>query len=361
MGEQQSKILVVDHEQEPLRGVASWLADVGYLPVITAQASEARRLLSTDTYDLVISDFTMPGLPGSDAMALARASDANTAVLLTISFEERDAVAPVLAQGAYGYVMKPWTRTDLLMHAAKALEHRRLMILGQEHESRVSTAVRVKTRDIMEREEEIVFRLVAALGTRSDESRQHIRRVGLNAALVAKHLGWSPDAVDDIRLAASMHDIGEIGVPDSILLKPGKLFPEEFALIKKHTEIGASLLDGSNTNMLRMATDIALCHHEKWDGSGYPRGLSGTDIPEAARIVAVVDVYDVLISERVYRPPLPEDESYSIMLANRGKYFEPRIVDCFLRLIPEIELVKGTELREEDLPIDFGDANKDSL
>ncbi len=212
----------------------------------------------------------------------------------------------------------------------------------------------------MEREEEIVFRLMAALGVRSDESTHHVRRVGLNAALLAKHLGWTPDAIADIRLAASLHDIGEMGVPDSILLKPGKLSVEEFALIKKHTEIGAGLLEGSTATMLRMARDIALWHHEKWDGTGYPQGLAGTEIPEAARIVAVVDVYDVLVSERVYRPPLPEDEAYSIMLANRGKYFEPRILDCFLRLLPEIELVKGTDLHEEDLAIDFDDTKKES-
>jgi len=139
------------------------------------------------------------------------------------------------------------------------------------------------------------------------------------------------------------------------LLKPGKLSVEEFALIKKHTVIGANLLEGSTIPMLRMARDIALCHHEKWDGTGYPNGLAGTDIPEAARIVAVVDVYDALVSERVYRPPLPQEEALSIMVASREKYFDPKILDCFLRLLPEIELVNGTQVHEEDLAIDFGD------
>ncbi len=267
----------------------------------------------------------------------------------------------MLARGAYGYVMKPLVQSDLLMHVAHALERRRLEMMSREYEGHSMAKERAKTREVMEREEEIVFRLMGALGVRSDESRHHVRRVGLNAALVAKHLGWAPDAIADIRLAASLHDIGEMGVPDSILLKPGKLSVEEFALIKKHTEIGAGLLEGSTATILRMARDIALSHHEKWDGTGYPHGLAGTEIPEAARIVAVVDVYDVLVSERVYRPPLPEDEAYSIMWANRGKYFEPRILDCFLRLLPEIELVKGTELHEADVAIDFGEPQKESL
>lgn len=349
-------ILVVDDDPGLLSTMESWLSAAGYSLTVTSVAVEARKLLSDESFALVISHYAMPGLSGTDALALAHMSEADTAVLFTASSDDREAVAPLVAAGADGYVIKPLVKNDLLVHVAKALEHRRRTVAGGEPCTVCTPNERAQAWQDMQREEEIVFRLASALGVRTDDSQEHVRRVGLNAALVAKHLGWNPDAVADIRLAAALHDIGETGVPDSILLKPGKLSAEEFALIKKHTEIGSNLLEGSSVSMIRMAREIALCHHEKWDGTGYPKGLAGEDIPEAARIVAVVDVYDALVSQRVYRPPLPQEEALSIMIASREKYFDPRVLDCFLRLLPEIDLVNGTELHETELTIDFEDS-----
>jgi putative two-component system response regulator len=136
-----------------------------------------------------------------------------------------------------------------------------------------------------------------------------------------------------------MHDVGKIGIPDSILRKPGKLSPEEFKIIKEHPKIGASILGGSRIPLLELATDIALYHHEKWDGSGYPDGLIGQDIPKAARIVAVADVYDALSNDRVYRALYPEKEIYQIMKMKRGIHFDPEIYDCFLECLPEINRI----------------------
>lgn len=356
MDKGKANILVVNDKPELLSTIESWLGTAGYSPTVTSLATEARTLLTNQTFALVISEFAMPGLPAADVLALAHMSEPTTAVLLTASMDDREAAASVLDAGAYGYVIKPLVASDLLVHVGKALE-RRSLVIGRARvcEVRESDA-RAQAWQDMQREEEIVFRLASALAVKTDDSQAHVRRVGLNAALLAKHLGWSNNAVADIRLAAALHDIGEAGVPDSILLKPGKLSAEEFALIKKHTAIGASLLEGSQVSMIRMARDIALCHHEKWDGTGYPNGLAGTDIPEAARITAVVDVYDALVSSRVYRPALPQEEALSIMVASRGKYFDPKILDCFLRLLPEIELVNGTELNDTDLAIDFDDS-----
>ena len=143
-----------------------------------------------------------------------------------------------------------------------------------------------------------------------------------------------------VRLAAPMHDVGKIGIPDTILLKPGRLTREEFDVIKTHTTIGAAILDGSDVPLLQMAREIALSHHEKWDGSGYPQGLIEEATPESARIVSVVDAYDAMLNDRVYRPALPEDEALSLMKIGKGKHFDPKILDCFLELLTEIRRIR---------------------
>lgn len=191
--------------------------------------------------------------------------------------------------------------------------------------------VRKRTKDIRVREEEIALRLVCAADTRDDgETGSHIRRLGLYSEIMARHLGWSQDEIDEIRIAAPMHDIGKIGIPDRILRKPGKLNAEEFEIMKLHTKIGGRILSHSKSALIQMARDIALGHHEKWDGSGYPLGLSGKDISISARIVAIADVFDALIHERVYKDKMPVEQALDIMREGRGKHFDPRLFDLFI-------------------------------
>jgi putative two-component system response regulator len=153
---------------------------------------------------------------------------------------------------------------------------------------------------------------------------------------------------EQIRLAAQMHDVGKIGIPDSILRKPGKFTAEEFEIMKKHTEVGARILEGSEVPLLSMAQEIALCHHERWDGSGYPRGLVGESIPESALIVGVVDVYDALVNDRVYRPAFREEEALSIMIAGNGEHFSPHMFDCFLSVLPILRQIRE-EVKEDKI------------
>ncbi len=190
--------------------------------------------------------------------------------------------------------------------------------------------VRKRTAQIQDREEEVALRLVSAAEFRDDETGAHIRRMGAYSAVLAKKLGWSSGEIDNIRIAAPMHDIGKIGIPDSVLLKPGRLTDEEYDVMKQHAEIGGKMLAGSKTRMINMAHDIALYHHEKWDGSGYPSGLPGDEIPLSARVVAVADVYDALVHKRVYKPPLSEVETLGIMKKTKGHHFDPNLIDIFL-------------------------------
>lgn len=197
--------------------------------------------------------------------------------------------------------------------------------------------VRKRTQEIRDREEEIALRLVAAADTRDDgETGSHIRRLGLYSELMARHLGWNQNEIDEIRIAAPMHDIGKIGIPDHILRKPGKLTKKEFEIMRSHSEIGAKILSNSKSELVQMARDISLGHHEKWDGSGYPQGLSGEDISMSARIVAIVDVFDALIHKRVYKNEMTIDDALKIMQDGRGKHFDPQLLDLFISLREEM-------------------------
>jgi HD-GYP domain-containing protein (c-di-GMP phosphodiesterase class II) len=188
----------------------------------------------------------------------------------------------------------------------------------------------LRTREIRSAHEETIDRLLTASLYRDEETGMHIRRTGLFSERLAQDAGWSESDAEILRLAAPMHDVGKIGIPDAILRKPGKLTPAEFDIMKTHTLLGAKMLDGSHSAILKMARDIAWCHHERWDGKGYPRGLSGFAIPETARILAIVDVYDALSHDRVYRPALSDDEVLEHLRKGAGTHFDPVLLDLFL-------------------------------
>ena len=201
-----------------------------------------------------------------------------------------------------------------------------------------------QTRQIRIREEEIAMKLLSAAGHRDHETAEHVRRIGLYAEVIAQALDWDETATADIRIAAPMHDIGKIGIPDRVLLKPGKLTEAEFEEMKKHAAIGADMLSGTNIPLLKMASEIALCHHEKWDGTGYPAGLSGKDIPESARITTIVDVYDALVHKRVYKEASSESSALKIMQAMVGKHFDPDLYEVFLENLAKLREIKDAHV-----------------
>lgn len=223
------------------------------------------------------------------------------------------------------------------VHEQGKIQHARNDLLAGELLER---EVRKRTIEIRKREEEIVTRLVAAAGARDDETGAHVRRIGLYCELMGKCLGWDAGRTDDIRLAATMHDIGKIGVPDAVFLKPGKLDAREWEIMKTHAAIGGEMLEGSRIPLLQMAADIACYHHERYDGSGYAKGLSGEKIPIAARMTAIADVYDALVHRRVYKDPIPEDEVIAIMNDEAGKHFDPHLLKIFFDHIDEISEIR---------------------
>lgn len=215
------------------------------------------------------------------------------------------------------------------------------------YEERLEREVQKRTQLILEREQEVSHRLLIAASFRDQETGAHIRRIGLYCAAMASHLGWPQELIDQIRIAAPMHDIGKIGLPDCILKNAGSLNDEEVKIMHQHPSIGAKMLAGTGIGVMDMASDIAKYHHEKWDGTGYPYGLKGQQIPLAARITAIVDIYDALVHERVYKPAFDEAKSLGILEEMAGSHIDPDLHQAFLQILPEIRAIKEAYKDEE--------------
>jgi len=279
------------------------------------------------TYAVVFLDVRMP--PGPDGVWTAeqiRALDPRAEIVIVTGYSDvppDEICRRAPPAGQLLYLQKPFTPHEITQLASA---------LGDKW----------RTREVESRRahEEIVLRLAAAAEARDSETGTHLRRIGAYAALLARACGWSADRAEQIRIASILHDAGKIGVPDEVLQKPGALTDGELLVMRTHSEIGSQLLGGSDLPVLQMAEEIALAHHEWWDGSGYPRGLSSEQIPESARLVAIVDVYDALVHNRVYRPAFSQDVALAMMREGRGRQFDPRLLDRFLELLPRFEALR---------------------
>jgi HD-GYP domain-containing protein (c-di-GMP phosphodiesterase class II)/CHASE1-domain containing sensor protein len=252
-------------------------------------------------------------------------------------------VGLIVTSLATSYTWSAATRTERIerMVAERTLDLRK-------KDDLLRQALEMKAKAIRGAHEETIYRLVGASMCRDEETGMHIKRTGLLSEALALAAGWSETEAETLRLAAPMHDVGKIGIPDAILQKPGKLTAEEFDIMKTHTTIGAGMLERSQSEILGMARYIALCHHERWDGTGYPHGLSGTSIPESARIVSIVDVFDALSHDRVYRPAFPEEEIMKIMTQGAGKHFDPVLLSVFLAHYEEMRKIVYENPDEKD-------------
>ncbi len=304
-----------------------------------ANADAAWQHLLANPVDLAVLDINMPGRSGLELLADIKKTYPDTAVLMMSAMGEGATAIQALTHGAWGYLIKPVEREELVFQVNRILERRQLLQQRQNYTRDLEEKVREQTLEIRRAHEETIHRLVTASLCRDEETGMHIRRTGLLSEALARAAGWSTADADVIRLAAPMHDVGKIGIPDAILQKPGKLTPDEFDVMKTHTTIGAKMLAGSNSAILMMAQQIALSHHERWDGTGYPQGLSGQAIPEAARILSIVDVYDALSHDRVYRPAMPEDEVLTIMQSETGTQFDAALLATFLAHFDEMRAI----------------------
>jgi putative two-component system response regulator len=329
------RILVVDDEDANVDVLRRVLSRAGFMQVeSTTDSRQAADLFLRHRPDLVLLDLHMPHLDGLQVMdRLNEIGEASYLPILILSADlTPEARQNALSRGAKDFVAKPFLPDELLLRIRTLLDTRFLYLQIQGQNQQLEATVRERTRELEEAQFEIIGRLAAAAEFRDDNTGHHTQRVGQMSALLARELGGTAEHIALIRRAAELHDVGKIGIPDTILLKIGRLTPEEFAVVKTHTTIGARILSGGKFPLLRLAEEIAFNHHERWDGSGYA-GLRGGDIPLAGQIVAVADVFDALTQERPYKPAWPVAEAIGEIDRQRGRQFAPDVVDAFLRII----------------------------
>ncbi len=342
----QAKILIVDDEEANVRVLEVLLRHTGYENLVTTSDSrQALPLFLEHNPDLILLDLQMPHLDGHGVMKQVGSrvpSGAYLPILVLTADIEPEARQKALSGGAKDFLIKPFDRTEVLLRIRNLLETRFLHLRIQGDNQLLESKVAERTRELEETQIEILERLAFAAEFRDDDTGDHTRRIAHSAALVAGALGQPDKWVELIRRAAPLHDVGKIGIPDSILLKPCSLTAEEFEVMKTHVHIGASILSGSRSEALQMAEIIALTHHERWDGTGYA-GLKNETIPLEGRIVSVVDVFDALTHARPYKKSWSIEDSVALIQNQSGKHFDPRIVKVFLAILPEVLALRQTE------------------
>jgi len=352
-----AQILLVDDEPANILLLQRILGGAGYTNLISAKDGYAAlELCECEAFDLILLDLMMPGCDGFTVLRelaplLAREQ---LPVMMLTADASRPTKQRALDSGARDFLTKPFDAVEVLLRVKNLLETRLLTLQMRDFNRRLEERVASRTEELSESYDKLVIayaqleqwqraveqgqmevlqRLTQAAELRDDDTGQHTLRVGELSARLAAQLGLSREHIELIRRAAPLHDVGKIGVSDNILLKPGRLTPDEFALMKTHTVVGAHLLSSGQSEFVRAAEAIALNHHERFDGSGYPHGKHGEDIPLEGRIVSVVDVFDALTHERPYKVAWSEEAALNEIEAQRGRQFDPRIVDAFVAMI----------------------------
>ncbi len=331
-----ARIMIVDDEDANVILLRHILEHDGFTNLETL--SDPRQVLPRfleKTPDLILLDLRMPHLTGFEVMDQLRPYIGETQflpiVILTADVTSK-AKTGALEKGAADFLTKPIDYREVLLRVRNLLHTHFLQFRVAEQNMVLEDRVRERTHDLQISQLETLERLALASEYRDDDTGQHVQRVSNNCAILARALGWDDEPIELLRKAAPLHDVGKIGIPDEVLLKPGKLTAEEWNLMKNHTRIGARILSGSRFPLLQMAESIALGHHEKWNGSGYPANIANVDIPIESRIVAVADVFDALTHERPYKRAWPVEEAVQEIQSQAGRHFDPDVVEAFSTL-----------------------------
>ena len=343
------QILVVDDEDRNLRLMEAVLLPLGYEVAFARNGEDALAKVRETPVDVILLDIMMPGLDGFEVARLLKADEQTRIipVVMVTALQEVDDRIRALEAGADDFLTKPVDKTEIRARVASLVKVKAYNDYMRNYSQELETEVARRTRDLRLAFEKIkavsleaLYRLTRAAEYKDEDTGAHIQRMSHYAAAIARTMGLNDQTVEFILYAAPMHDVGKIGIPDRILLKPGKLTDEEWIIMKQHTTIGGRILEGSKAGYIRLGEIVALAHHEKWDGSGYPLGLKGTKIPLVGRIVAIADVFDALMSKRPYKEAFSLEKSYGILREGRGRHFDPAVVDAFFAAEKELDRIR---------------------
>ena len=348
------QLLIVDDEEPLRRWEERVVRENGYTCDGAGDANAARERLQRDSYRLALLDVNMPGDSGIELLSDIRRDHPEVAVVMVTGEDSTELAMSAIELGAYGYLVKPIGSGELVINVANALHRRSSDAQNQLVLERLQKAVQQRSDELAQTlqslelskskvwasQAETIFRLARMVEFRDEETGHHVHRMSSYCEILARRVGYSGDDAERLPLASQLHDVGKVAIPDGVLLKPGKLTGEEFEVIKGHSEAGYKMLLGSGSEVVQLGGLIAYIHHERWDGAGYPRGLAGETIPREGRIAAVADVFDALTSDRVYRAALPVKSAVEMMQEERGRHFDPELLDAFFQAQPEIEEVR---------------------
>jgi len=332
----EARILVIDDHEANVDALKRILHRAGFVAVSgTTDPLHGVRLARDWPPDLILLDLHMPKLDGFGVLEAIRPQLTDgryLPVLMLTADSSDDTKRRALSGGVKDFLTKPFDSTEVLLRIENLLETRFLYAALRDQNQRLEERVAERTRDLEEAQIEILQRLAAAAEFRDDDTGHHTQRVGQLSALLAKEIRLSSDDIELIRRTAPLHDVGKIGIPDSILLKGDHLTSAERKVMQSHTTIGAAMLAGGRSRLVQTAEAIARSHHERWDGKGYPNGLSGEQIAIEARVVAVADFLDALTHDRPYRKAWSVEKTIAAIVAERGRHFDPRVVDALLAI-----------------------------
>jgi putative two-component system response regulator len=352
-----TELLIVDDDQTLRHWTERVVQERGYSCDGVGDVAEARDNLQRSVYQLVLLSVNMPSTSGMELLAHIRSSHPAMAVVMVTGEDDPRLALTAIEHGAYGYMVKPVGPGELMINVANALHRRRHVQESRRVVQRTQATADHRSRALQEALEELqgpanaggwasqaetIFRLARLVEFRDEESGHHLQRMSCYCEILARRIGLSEPHSELVRLAGQLHDVGKVATPDSLLRKHGKLTAQEFEVVKEHAVTGYKMLAGSSSEVVRLGASIAHCHHERWDGGGYPRGLVGSEIPREARIAAIADVFDALTSDRVYRAAFPVQSAFELLQAGRGSHFDPDMLDAFVAARDEIEAIRHT-------------------
>ena len=342
-------ILVVDDQPQNVELLEAYLVPQGYEIVKAANGEEALGKIFDNQIDVVLMDAMMPGMNGFDVTIRMKSLEDTRDIPIVMITGLNDVLDRVkaLEAGASDFLTKPVDRAELLATVRAQMEVKSYRDHLKKYRKELEATVAQRTAELHQAFDRLkqaslntILRLTRASEYRDEDTGAHITRMSNFSAIIARWMGLSTQVVETILYAAPMHDVGKIGIPDNILLKPGPLDEQEWQVMKMHTVYGGRILEGEGTGFIKLGEVIAMTHHEKWDGSGYPKGLKGRKIPLVGRVVAMADVFDALTSKRPYKEAFPLDKSLAIIREGRGTHFDPAVVDAFFKSLDEILAVK---------------------